>query len=232
VARHGRPKQDDRRAGVRPDDEEDLIGSPAAHKEEVIGEDVFDEHAKASYDLRQVTAGVSMTWLANAFRMDVVSVKKRVADCPVKGAGRGRTPLFDLPTAASYLVKPRGDMSEYIKKIRPNDLPPLLQTEFWDAALKRQKWQEKAGELWPTERVLDTLSDAFKLIKETMRSWHDTIEETHGMTKGQRHTFLALVDSLQDGLHKRLVEFPKQRQTPNQLAEIEDEPRPRNTGEV
>jgi hypothetical protein len=219
VARRGRQNEDDHGTRVANDDE-DLIGNPAK-----TGEDVLEEDAKAAADIRYVTGGVTVTWLANAFRMDPKTVKKRLAECPVKGIGRGRSPLFDLPVAASYLVKPRGDMGEYIKKIRPNDLPPLLQTEFWDAALKRQKWQEKAGELWPTEKVLDTFSDAFRLVKETMRLWPDTIEQTDGLTNDQRRTFIGLVDSLQDQMHKRLVEFPKQKQTPSQLAEVEDGPR-------
>src|SRR5690606_18686323 len=88
---------------------------------------------------------------------------------PANPARARRTAPYDLKQAASYLVPPKVDIVKWISKLRPTDLPAHLQTEFWDARLKRQKWEFAAGHLWRTEAVQDVLGETFRTIKETMQ---------------------------------------------------------------
>ncbi len=176
----------------------------------------------SSMDLSDVHAGVTVGWLANIFRMDRNTVKRRLAGCQPNGRRR-KAPTYQLRQAAAYLVDPTTDISSWIKNLRPNDLPPLLQATYWDAALKRQKWERDAGDLWRTTEVLDTLGDAFQRMKNAILLWSEVIERENGLSAEQRKTLAQLTDDLQNDMHEALVQMPKERQTRNMSAELDEE---------
>lgn len=197
------------------DDFDDLIGTST-----VAGSHALEYVPDAEVD-DNVFAGVTRTWLADVFGMDPTTVKKRLANCPTKGK-RGQFPVYELRLAAQYLVPPRVNIGEYLKSMRPNDLPPILQSAYWDAQKKRQDWELNAGELWKTEKVIETLSETFKLIKTSVSLFADTVEQEHGLTEAQRETIGKLTDSLMDDIHNSLVRQHELSRTPNQLAELKD----------
>lgn len=198
------------------DDFDDLIGTPT-----VAGSHALDYVPEGEVDADNIFAGVTRTWLADVFGMDPTTVKKRLANCPAKGK-RGGFPLYELRLAAQYLVPPRVDIGEYLKSMRPNDLPPILQSAYWDAQRKRQEWEKEAGELWKTEKVIETLSETFKLIKTSASLFADTVEQEHGLTDAQRSTIGKLTDSLMDDIHGSLIRQHDTTRTPSQLAELKD----------
>jgi len=195
------------------DDVDDLLGTA----EPVYPPEIFN------MDLRNVSRGVSITWLMQAFEMDRNTVKKRLADCPPIKMGAGQQPLFKLSQAAAYLVKPRFDTKTYIKNMNINDLPPFLRKEVWEARLKEQRWKEKAGDLWHTADVTETFAEVFKLIKNQMQLWVDNLARVEALTDAQNRHFIGAVDQLQQDLHHELIELPKQRKTTSQLADVEDD---------
>jgi hypothetical protein len=175
-----------------------------------------------STDLRQMHGGVTITWLAAVFHMDRNVCIKRLAGCPELRRGVGGSPLFDLAQAASYLVKPRLDIREYMKSLRPSDLPPYMQSEFWEAQNKRQKWEENAGDLWRTEKVRDAYTSMFTMIKETINLWVDSIDRKTNLNPGQRAVLTQLVDGLQNEIHKKVIEYAGQNKLKPQISELED----------
>lgn len=223
--RSGRPPKDPTRDPVPrkavsqtpppADDFDDLVGTLT-----VAGSNSLDYVPEGEVD-DNVFAGVTRTWLADVFRMDPTTVKKRLANCPTKGK-RGQFPVYDLALAAQYLVPPRVNISEYLKSMRPNDLPPILQSAYWDAQKKRQDWELNAGELWKTEKVVETLSDTFKLIKTSVMLFADTVEQEHGLSEAQRDTLAKMCDGLMDDIHNSLVRQHDTSRTPSQLAELKD----------
>src|SRR5258708_7976004 len=69
-------------------------------------------------DWSATLAGVSITWLSNAFRMDRQTVKKRLARLEAMGNGHAGQPIYDFVQAAAYLVKPKVNVAEYIKGLK------------------------------------------------------------------------------------------------------------------
>lgn len=187
------------------DDLSDLMGAPAAP------EPAF------SLDIRQVHRGVSASWLMEAFRLDRVTVRKRLADCPSIKKEGGNRPIYDFVQAAGYLVTPKLDMAKIVKSLKPEQLPNEMQKDYWDALIKKQKYELQAGELWRTEDVLETLGEVFKRIKTSMQLWVDDLDRRRGLTKEQRIELVKMVDSLQSDIHEKLVALPKSRSTPSAL---------------
>lgn len=169
--------------------------------------------------------GVTVSFLAQVFRMDANKVKRLLATCPVKETRRrGETQvqhIYDLATAASYLVPPKVDLESLIERLRPEDLPVKLQTAYWDAQRKRQTVEEHAGDLWRTDKVRQVLGRMFQTIKFTTQLWGDSIERAHGLTKDQRETLTTLVDQLQQDIYDELKENAKIERTLPESSELD-----------
>lgn len=175
-----------------------------------------------SMDISNVAAGVSISWLMQAFRMDRYTVRKKMAECQPIKFGRGNTPIYDFVQASAYLVKPKVDLKDFLKTIKPEEMPNDLQKEYWDALLKRQKYEVQAGQLWRTADVLETFGEVFKRIKTSMQLWVDDIEQKEGLTATQRKILIAMVDNLQESIHRQLLDMAETRSTPSSAAHTVD----------
>ena len=170
--------------------------------------------------------GVSVAWLAHVFDMDQATVKRKLGNCPPKSVtARGTKQtrvLYDLKQAAAFLVTPAFSTAEYMRSVKRGDLPPALQQTVWDALLKRQKWEENAGELWRTEKIREVLGSTFQTIKFTMQLWIDTLEKQVEVTDAQRLAIIDLVDALQGDIYAALVEQMNSNASGPQLEEMQE----------
>ena len=206
----GRPPKNPRAKKVETptaDDLDDLSGATEKPSDEDL-----------SLDMGTVYGGVSAHWLSHVFGMDRVTVKKRLAEgkCKIVGKGRTGAPMYLVRDAAAWLVKPQVDITSYIKSLRPNDLPPILNAAYWDAMLKRQKWEENAGDLWRTNDVMDVFGSLAATLKSTIQLWP---EQVSGRTDKQRLELEQRCDGLLNAIHHILVESPNARRTPSSMEE-------------
>lgn len=171
--------------------------------------------------VEDMMAGVTVSWLSQVFGMDPKTVKAKLADCPPLHRRKAGY-VYALPVACQYLVKPALSMDQFLKNLKATDLPASMQQMFWDAALKRQKWEENAGVLWRTEKVREVLGSTFQTIKFTVQLWADTLERQVGLTAEQRELLVRLVDELQEEIYKALVASAKSKRTGPQIAEIKE----------
>jgi len=202
-------------------------GAELEIEDDPLGMDVDESDGprldKHSMDYLNVMAGVSVTWLHQVFRQDKPTIKKKIVGVkPIKHV-RGGFPVYDLRDVVPYLIPPaERDLRDYIKKMSKADLPVYMQDEFWAAQLKRQKWEENAGDLWRTEDVLDALAEVFKTIKESTRLWGTTVEQMHGTTKEQREALATLVDTLLVDINEKITEATSKKSTGNSLVQEEN----------
>lgn len=193
------------------DDLDSIIGAP----NDKPSDDDF------SLDMTDIERGVSITWLAYAFHMDKNTVKRRIAPLEPIGKKLGH-PVYAIRQAAAYLIQPKVDIADWIKKLRPNDLPPLLQETFWAAALKRQKWEENAGDLWRTDSILDVFGELAMSIKSQVQLWVENVDRNHNISPEIRKAITDQSDNLLAEIHKILIEAPSKKRTENQLSELTD----------
>lgn len=214
-ARRGRPPANPRARKTTP--------PPAAEPDDLIGggatADEVQELANG-LDLGVVYGGVSASWLAHVFGMDKNTVKKKLANgnCTIVGKNKG-TPLYTIKEAAGFLIAPKVDLATYVKSLRPNDLPPILNDSYWAAMLKRQKWEENAGDLWRTNDVMDVFGTLATRIKSTIQLWPENVK---GLTDAQRLSLQQQTDSLLNDIHDIMVAAPLERRTPSSAEEPDD----------
>lgn len=183
-----------------------------------------DPNAAPSMDMTDTFAGVSVGWLSKVFGMDPSDVKKRLADCPAMKRQKSGY-VYSLPVAARFLVKPEFDADKFIRSMKPSELPPQLQSAYWQSALMRQKWEENAGHLWRTESVMEVLGDTFKTLKNSMQLFADNLERLTELSDKQREILVAAIDGLQDDMYKSLVDMASQKRTVSSTNEMADVPK-------
>lgn len=179
-----------------------------------------DMPEKTQQPVGEVMGGVTVFWLAKAFGMEVTTVRKRLADCPHlmrKTSGF----LYSIPVAAQYLVRPRLDIKNYLAQLKPHELPQQLQGSYWDANLKRQKFEQIMGELWETEDVMSVFAEVFKTIKFSIQLWPDALERKSGLSDSDRAVLVKMGDALQDEIYQGIVKMAQDKNTPNALQRFE-----------
>lgn len=155
--------------------------------------------------LQALEDGLNVTELSRLFHRDRREVQIILRDVKPNGV-RMSVPIYRIDEAAKYLVKPNLDVEEYIKKLRPNDLPPLLTKEFWAGQLNKQKYELQSGNLWPTDDVMAVFANVFKILKQGILLFSDTIEARTELSEKQRSILNELSDGLLVELHRSLIE--------------------------
>ncbi len=197
-------------------------GRPPTNKQ-LVDETAADRNALGldSRDSHKIASGVPIPWLVRVFRMPRQKLERALLNCPILRTTNSGTPVYDVKTAARYLIDMTPQMEAYLQTIKAADLPEKLRETYWNAKIKEAKYRVMAGELWPTQAVMDVLGETFKTIKKTTQLWADTIGETSELSDAQRALIIQLVDRLLDDTHQALVMQSRDNQTESHLAELD-----------
>lgn len=158
---------------------------------------------------REVTSAVSASTLGTIFGTSTEKVRERIGHLTPVAEFNG-APLYRIRDAAPYLVRPAGiDLEEVVRGLKPAQLPTALQKDFWAAQISRQKYEAEAGQLWYTDKVRVALGDIFKVIRQRVMQFSDTVDRQAGLTVPQRRLITELSDGLLEEMHTAIVEHFK-----------------------
>lgn len=188
----------------------------------VVSSAIGGDPALDGLDLGLVHGGVSAAWLGHVFGHDKNTIKKKLEKCEPCGSNRG-TPLYRIKDAAAWLVPPKVDIMTYIKGMRPQDMPPVLNDAYWSAMRKRQVVLKEAGDTWATADVLRVFGEGALRIKSTVQLWVDELERVHGLSDEQRRILVQMSDGLLEDVYQIFVTAPKESRTRSTLAEHDEE---------
>lgn len=154
-----------------------------------------------SYDeetLAAIYKGVTQDQLMRIFKMDHRTIKKKLFESGVKPVGKSanNADIYAIHEIAPYLVKPVFDVETYIKQMNHNDLPKHLTKEFWAGLRSKQDYEERAGHLWRTEKVVEKVGELMKLVKMSTLLMNDAVERQTELTDRQR----AIIKELSHGM--------------------------------
>ena len=195
-------------------DFQDVLGGPAPVKRR--------GSAKADDGQSIRDGGVRVDWLARVFGLNRATVVTKLVKAPVKRRDEMGNPFYDVAEVAGFLVPPRLDKMAVIDSIKATDLPERLREGFWNAKIKEMKFRVLAGELWPTESVMEVLADTFQLIAAKTKLWVDDLEEVEQLNDQQRHALMGMVDALIAEVKGGLVERAESKVTESYVAELDD----------
>lgn len=174
--------------------------------------------------LTDIFSGLSVSALAAIFKQDKKTVSRKLANITPIGKKRG-FPVYDVAEAAAWLIKPKIDIEKYMMSLRPMDLPPWLQRDFWDAMNKRQKWEEGAADLWRTDKIVEFLAEVLRNIKNTVMLWNEGLEREDSLSDEQRGYYRQMTDGLLDDLYQALLKMTDEAEFPQYESMIAEQPR-------
>lgn len=165
--------------------------------------------------------GANLSQLGSLFRMDhrVLVEKMTKGGCKPVGTRNG-VDIYAVHEVAPYLVKPAYDIEEYLKRMHHNDLPKHVTKEFWAGLRSRQDYMQKAGDLWPTARVVEVMGGMMKLIKMSARLMSDQVDRQAELSDRQRQIVKAQCDAMLEEAYRNIVEAFTQAPTNQDVIEL------------
>lgn len=145
--------------------------------------------------------GVTIPDLADLIGRPAAEVKEALKLIkPLRGVHM-RTAVYDTRQAMSALC-PTGDgpdpeqIAEYIRSMKPSQMPVAIQAEFWNAQTKRLKYLEEVGDLWRTSAVQKMVAEILKIARQSMTLLEDNVDQQTALTQRQREIIRNAADSV------------------------------------
>lgn len=167
--------------------------------ETVAGRALDGESAAMIYE------GLNMSQLCQLFDMNDKELKPKMIRGGVESCGiRAGYPIYRVKDVMPFVVKPGYDIEAYIKKMHHNELPKMLTKEYWAGQRSKQEFLEKAGNLWPSEKVVEKVGEVYKLVKMNMTLLVDAVERQSELTEKQRAIIKGQADGLLNDLYRTI----------------------------
>lgn len=156
-----------------------------------------------------VRVGANIATLADIFDRDIMGVKRVLAKQHIQpNVTDDGKELYPIREVAPFLIDLSAvvDIAEIIKTTSLKKLPPELTKNFWDAANARKKHLEDNGELWRTDAVLEVLVDTFKVLRQSVNQFVDTVSDRTEITDKQRRLIVEMADGLMASMRDKLID--------------------------
>lgn len=156
------------------------------------------------------TGLANQTQLAGLFRRDAKTLP-RLLDGLAPAGERAGFKVYRIDEAAQRLVKPGYEVEEYMRRMHPSDMPPLLGKEFWNGQRARQAFEENEGDLWRTAEMVAVFAEACQTIRTSMLLFRDALEREESLSEEQSAVVQSLIDGaikdIQDALVERFASY-------------------------
>jgi hypothetical protein len=201
----GRPPSKKTTPAPKPKDTRNLVPAVSKTTAPVTRQEMQSER-------RVMYVGASLTELRDIFKVASNRVKEAISHCTPTGVHMN-THLYAIRDVAEYLVQPKVDIGEYIKKMSPQDLNPYMLKEYWNGMHAQLRYEELAGDLWRTADVQIMIGEVFKTLRLSLLLLGDQVEREIGLTDEQRNLIKRLIDNtmkvIRESLATDLTEIAK-----------------------
>lgn len=154
-----------------------------------------------------VYQGLNLSQMTQIFECDRRDLTQKIEAAGIKPCGMsGGYAIYKLKDVMPVVVKPVYDVESYLRNMHPNELPKHLAKEFWAGQRSKQEYELKAGNLWPTEKVVSEVGELFKLVKMSALLAMDTVERQVELTEEQRSIIKRLMDGMLIDLHRTITD--------------------------
>lgn len=155
-----------------------------------------------------IRVGGTVSTIATIFAVDAETVRRAVSKnripCIVNADGHE---LYSIRDCAPFLVDISKvvDIETILKSTSLKKLPPELTKNYWDAYNARKKALEDDNRLWRTEAVMEVFLDTFKVIRQSVNQFVDTISDRTETTEKQRKLIVEMCDGLMASSREKLI---------------------------
>jgi hypothetical protein len=151
------------------------------------------------------TGEATLSQIAQMFNTDAKTLPARMKGVVPAGKRNGYK-VYNIREAAGRLVTPSYEIEQFIKQMSPQELPPLLNKEFWNGQRARIAYEKEMGNLWPTEDVVELFGVLEQGVRQTWILLTDDVEREESVTDGQRKVLRRISDAAITTFKNKLVE--------------------------
>lgn len=172
------------------------------------GKSIAEQKAMDSETTVMLYEGASLSQLVALFKQDIRKIKGKIEQFGLKPVKvRSGHPIYSVREVAPYLVTPPFPLEDWVKVMNHADVPKMVSKEFWAGMRSKQIYEEAAGDLWRTEKVIEHISEIFKLVSVQMKLVDDRVEREVKLTGRQREIIRALMDETLNSIHNAIEEM-------------------------
>lgn len=156
-----------------------------------------------------IRVGGTIGTLADIFQRDPATVKRVIAQQRIPSViSDDDQELYAIRDVAPYLIDISlvVNIEQVLKSTSLKKLPPELTKNYWDAYVTRKKALEDDKQLWRTEAVMEVFIDVFKVIRQSINQFVDTISDRTETTDTQRQMIVEMCDGLLQSTREKLVD--------------------------
>lgn len=150
-----------------------------------------------------------MSQIAKLFRTDAKTLPQRMHGVVSVGKRSGYR-VYNIAEAAGRIIKPGYEIEEFIRQMSPQEMPPLLQKEYWNGQKARLAFEKELGNLWPTEDVVEHTAVLQQGIRQAINLATDEVDREEGFTTGQRKAFRRIMDAAITDMAEKIQETFKE----------------------
>lgn len=145
---------------------------------------------------QDLVKGYSINQLAELFEMDRRTVTDRLRNVEPSGVRMSHA-IYRMVDAAPALLA--------IEVVAKSKLNAAREKDYWDAMLKKQKYEENAKDLWRTDKVIEVFAAVFKQFRESVVVFIDGLEHESGLPPKTIQAAKGFGDALLHEVRQRLV---------------------------
>jgi hypothetical protein len=157
------------------------------------------ERASAALDAdskAMLYEGCSISQLAVIWKMDKRDITSKIGTLAPAGHRSGY-PIYHIRDVAKKLWKPdEEEIERLMKTIAHQDLPKIFSKEYWAGLRSRQEYELRAGELWPTAKVVEEVAELMKTFKMSSLLMMDAVERETELSEKQREIIRSLTEGM------------------------------------
>lgn len=148
--------------------------------------------------------GANLSQLGILFKRDHRVLKERMHGIKPVGKRQG-VDIFDIAEVAERMGKlTEEQVHKAMRHMNHADLPKTLSKEYWAGLRSKQEYEFKAGQLWPTTRVVEEVSEMVKSLKMELDLMVDAVERSVEMSDRQREILKGLITGAKINMLQRL----------------------------
>jgi len=151
-------------------------------------------------------SGLTVSQLARAYGVDPTDLRQRLAG--IRPAGdRNGMPLYKLKDIAPVMWRPtEKQIDDRMHHLHHSQLPKTLTKEYWSGKRSKQEYQIRAGQLYSTSRVVESVGELLKMVRMNLTLMSDTVERQVELTERQRRIIKDVTDAALTELRRAIIE--------------------------
>ena len=150
--------------------------------------------------------GANLSQMAVLFKCDERTLKQKMHGIMPVGK-RYNAAIYDVSQVAARMGKlSEEQIDAAMRRMNHADLPKMLTKEYWNGLKAKQDYQQREGDLWPTDKVISEVGEMVKILNMELDLLTDGIERNNEMTERQRTVATQLVRGAKTNMLKRLRE--------------------------